>query len=122
MQQPYRQAANPENNAVPTMKKNVGKITVQFYYTDKDDKVVCKELVYVGEYNGWLNEINRPSFRYADNLFHNLLSFYRDDGVYYLGDDLLINRSRMIEMRVKKEEYFVEHEDETRRHKTLDDD
>jgi hypothetical protein len=107
MQSPYRQSSNPENNTVKTVKEDVGKITVEFYYTDKDGMVVCKELVFTGSYGGW-DSSNGHRWYMARDYLSEFLSDGIGHGIYIVGKTLIINRSRMIEMRVKTEELIIE--------------
>lgn len=112
MEQPYRKPAIPEDNTVKTLKKDVGKITIDFYYRDKDDKVVCKQITYVGSYDGYRPRFGGHSFVFASHHFSALLSSWKEELIYWLPGGLIINRDRMIEIRYKTEVFEVEYLDQ----------
>lgn len=110
---PYRVAANPNGEQIKMDKKNVGRITAEVFYRDKDGLIVSRSLVFTGSYNGsstYSDGDKRHSFTYADTGLHNFLGTYSDKtaGIYVF-NDLIINKDRMIEIRLKVEEDIVEY-------------
>lgn len=111
MNNPYREPANANSNSPKMGKEDVGRITAEIFYKDKDDKVVSSILVFTGSYNGsngYSDGTKGYRFTYAKSGFYSFLHDYCEEGVYAL-DNLIINRDRMIEIKVKVEEDFVEY-------------
>lgn len=117
MNQPYREAAQPAIQ--PTMKKeNVGKITLEVWYKNHEDKIVKVIDEYVGSYDGFKSPYpgsvfwelrSDHHFTYAANQLNKTLE--GDKMFVCMSSGVRINRERVVEMKITTEEHLVEYED-----------